>query len=100
MLTKLPINEAIDESTVGRITCAPPGFVFICGIRIDPPSQGWAHKYLSSWQIGGLWLLGHYVTSLAIYRETDEPPVLPITELKDLCYQDTKIPGGKVFWEY
>lgn len=39
VLRKLPVNKAVSE-----IACAPWSFIFACGIRIDPPSQRWAHN--------------------------------------------------------
>ena len=61
MLAALPIDECINESSLGRMALAPPGFVFRCGIGIDPPSHEWAHKYPNCWQLEGLCLLGCYV---------------------------------------
>ena len=70
----------------------PSRFCLICGIGNDPPSQGWAHKCLNSWQIGGFCLLGHYVTPLSIHKETDELPFSSHYRIKRSTlagYQDT-----------
>ena len=37
VLANFPIDEAISESSLGRMTLAPSGFVFTCGIGIDTP---------------------------------------------------------------
>ena len=85
MLAALPIDECINESYLGRMALAPPGFVFRCGIGIDPPSHEWAHKYPNCWQLEGLCLLGHYVTSLSICKEIDESLSLFITKSINPC---------------
>lgn len=86
LLTKHPINKAINESTLGEITCVPSGSVFTCGI-------GWAHKCLNGWQTEGLCLLGPYITSVSIYKKTDEFPFSSHHRIETSVlarYQDTR----------
>lgn len=67
IISKLPQNEQINDTTLGGVTCAPPGFVFVCGIGSDSPTQGWAHRCLDSWQMQGSCLLGYFRTPFSVH---------------------------------
>lgn len=86
MLQELPVNKAINESPLGGVTCAPPGFVFIYGIGTDPPSQGYSHKCVKSWQVEG----GTLCYRIVCPKREMDLLFLPITESGDPCEEDTK----------
>uniref|UniRef100_A0A8C3WKU4 Envelope protein n=1 Tax=Catagonus wagneri TaxID=51154 RepID=A0A8C3WKU4_9CETA len=67
IISQLPKNEKINDTTLGGVTCAPPGFVFVCGIGSDSPTQGWAHRCLDSWQMEGSCLLGYFRTPFSVH---------------------------------
>ena len=60
IISVLPKNERIDDTTMGGITCSPPGYIFVCGTGNDSPTQGWAFRCLDSWEIEGSCLLGYF----------------------------------------
>lgn len=57
MLAKFPIDESINESSLGRMTLAPSGFVFTCGIGIDRPVHEWHINILraGSYKVYAYW---------------------------------------------
>uniref|UniRef100_A0A8B9YEI7 Uncharacterized protein n=1 Tax=Bos mutus grunniens TaxID=30521 RepID=A0A8B9YEI7_BOSMU len=59
ILSVLPQKESIDFTTLGGITCAPPGYYFVCGTGNTPRREGTAYRCLDSWQIEGSCLLGY-----------------------------------------
>ncbi|KAF4021733.1 hypothetical protein G4228_013551 [Cervus hanglu yarkandensis] len=72
IISELPKNERINDTTLGGITCSPRGYIFVCGTGSDSPSRGWAHRCLDSWQMEG-WemegscLLGYIRMPFALY---------------------------------
>ena len=62
IISELPKNERINDTTLGGITCSPPGYIFVCGTGSDSPTRGWAYRCLDSWQMEGSCLLGRSVT--------------------------------------
>ena len=59
ILSVLPQKESIDFTMLGGITCAPPGYYFVCGTGNTPRREGRAYRCLDSWQISGSCLLGY-----------------------------------------
>ena len=67
IISELPKNERINDVTLGGITCSPPGYIFVCGIGSDSPTQGWAHRCLDSWQMEGSCLLGYFRIPFSVH---------------------------------
>ena len=67
VMSVLPQNEGINFDTMGGITCAPPGYYFVCGTGRDPKGEGWAHRCLDSWEMEGSCLLGYIRMPFALY---------------------------------
>lgn len=67
IISELPQNERINDTTLGGITCSPPGYIFVCGTGSDSPTRGWAHRCLDSWQMEGSCLLGHFRIPFSVH---------------------------------
>ena len=76
IISELPQKESINLTTLGGITCAPPGYYFVCGTGRDPKGEGWAYRCLDSWEMEGSCLLGYIRMSFALYS-LESVPSLP-----------------------
>ena len=67
ILSVLPQKDSINFTTLGGITCAPPGYYFVCGTGNTPRREGRAYRCLDSWQIEGSCLLGYIKMPFSLY---------------------------------
>ena len=67
ILSELPQKDSINFTTLGGITCAPPGYYFVCGTGNTPRREGRAYRCLDSWQIEGSCLLGYIKMPFSLY---------------------------------
>ena len=90
------MNKTPSESTLGGITCEPQ-FLSSHAVLEMTHSLQIGHinvLIVGKWKVYAYW---NFMLSLCLFAKRQMNLLsLPITNSRDPCYQDTKIPGGKI----
>lgn len=90
------MNKTPSESTLGGITCEPQFLSLHAVLEMTQSLQiGHINVLIAGkWKVYAYW---NFMLSLCLFAKRQMNLLsLPITNSRDPCYQDTKIPGGKI----